>query len=78
MFIMETLAGFDVLALGVIFGSAALIAGLVWILVDNRQFEGFKPAANRFGIRTGRPAANDTHPVTEHQSAEGPQSPRAA
>lgn len=75
MFIMEAFAGFDALALGVIIGSAGLLAGLVWVLIDNRQFEGFKPAANRFQTRT---AAAGTHPVTEHKSAREPQSPRAA
>lgn len=75
MFIMEALAGFDVLALGVIIGSAGLLAGLVWVLIDNRQFEGFKPAANRF---EARPAAGDTDPVTEQKSAGKPRSPRAA
>lgn len=76
MFIVETLAGFDVLALGVIVGSVGLVAGLLWVLIDNRQFEGFKPAANRF-VET-RPVAGDTHPGTERKSAGEPQSPRAA
>lgn len=75
MYIVETLASFDVLALGVIVGSAALFAGLVWVLIDNRQFEGFKPAANRFQAPA---AAADAHPVTEHKPASEPQSPRAA
>lgn len=74
---VETLAGFDALALGVIVGSAGLIAGLVWVLIDNRQFEGFKPAANRTPDRTSDLAAIDVHSATELPSAGQPRSPRS-
>lgn len=77
MFLVETLAGFDVLALGVIVGSAGLVAGLLWVLIDNRQFEGFKPAANRFREGTGGLTSDAAHSATEHPSAAEPRSPRS-
>lgn len=83
MFLMETFAGFDALALGVMVGSAGLVGCLIWVLVDNRQFEGFKPAANRT-VADDRPAADgglaadDGPAATERQSGGEPRSPRAA
>jgi len=83
MFLMETLAGFDALALGVIVGSAGLVGGLIWVLVDNREFEGFKPAANRTVAddrpsADGGPAADYGSSATKRQSGGEPRSPRAA
>lgn len=78
MFIMEALAGFDALALGVIIGSAGLLAGLVWVLIDNRQFEGFKPAANRTRESCEGVAVSDAQSAAEHPAAREPRSPRVA
>ena len=78
MFLVETLASFDALALGVIVGSAGLVAGFLWALIDYRQFEGCKPAANRVGTHTKHPSADDAAPATENPSDEEPRSPRAA
>lgn len=71
MFHMDTVAGFDILALGVIIGSALLFVSLVWVLVENRQFEDFKPAANRF-------ETDEARPVAEGSPASGPSTPHAA
>jgi len=85
MFLMETFAGFDALALGVVVGSAALLASLIWVLVDNRQFEDFGPAPQdhetddaRPAADETRPAADETRPAPEHPFTGNPRTPHAA
>jgi hypothetical protein len=78
MFLMESLAGFDLLSLGVIVGSALLLASLIWALIDNRQFEDFKPAANHPEADANRPEADDVRPEAGGSSPREPRTPRAA
>lgn len=36
---LDILAQFDILGLGTLVGSVLFLAGLLWVLVDNRSFE---------------------------------------
>jgi hypothetical protein len=53
------LAQFDVLGWAVLLGSILFLAGLVWLLVDNRSFEAFNTPRTTIEDRGTMPRADE-------------------
>lgn len=81
MSLNNMMAQFDVLGWAVLLGSILFLAGLVWLLVDNRSFEAFNTPHTSTDDRGTSPRpeeglSNMQHPVVGRPPGRGDDEPR--